>query len=157
MNADEIRALDAGRELDVVVAELLFGWRWYEWKSQGWRGHAALFSPEEAPAGDGPYWKPVSADCPRRMGDEPYSMAWDDGDSPLPPYSTDRTACGAVIEWAKEHNLHITTTVRPVGAPSCICSDKITAIAHDPVESAAVCKAVLIYALRNGLVDEDKL
>lgn len=137
MNADYIRNLPAGRELDALVAEKLFGWQWWKWHTTG---KADIFSPNYPPR-DLSYWSPADFYTPRMIG-------WGNRSAGLSYYSTDRTACGAVIDWASDHGIYVSIYHCLDLDVTCKCwhhdNPERQTIASDPDESAAVCKAVLL-------------
>jgi hypothetical protein len=85
MSPEEILALPAGRALDSLVAEHIFGWRW--WRLAG-RGRRCLYPPGEQPA------HAMSPAC----GDEPLSDDMDWQLHVMGHWSTDIAAAWEVVE-----------------------------------------------------------
>ena len=86
MTNEEIDRMEAGRELDALVAERVMDWRWLVSQVSGRR---ALFPPDHAPE-----WFGRVAD-----GSEPLTDQWD---TRLPHYSTDIAAAWQVVEKMRE-------------------------------------------------------
>ena len=139
MNADDIRNIPAGRELDILIATKLFGWRWFQYV-------------RETPLGTTERLVLLPADC-KLSGYIPVTIGPEDAhvqQEETRHYSTDRAACGAVIEWASDHGIYVTIYHCLDLDVVCKCwshdDPENEIITSDHNESAAICKAMLICA-----------
>jgi len=87
MTKDEIMALEAGRELDVLVAETM-GWVWLRFKPSHKKDVGFVRKPYPPDS-----WE--AAHKSRANGDEPLSRLWDYN---MPHYSTGVAAAWGVVE-----------------------------------------------------------
>ena len=89
MTRDEILAMEAGRELDALVAEAM-GWIWLRFKPAHDEDAEFVRKPY------GPDTWEASLEHKRANGDEPLAHLWD---CDLPHYSTDIAAAWEVVEY----------------------------------------------------------
>lgn len=73
MTLDEALQLPAGREVDKLIAERLFGWRWYTSSGTNQNGEKVYwFDEPDHKLPD--HWKKVTNDAPRGAGKEHVSI-----------------------------------------------------------------------------------
>jgi hypothetical protein len=97
--------MDAGRELDALVAERCFGWRWRQYPAPGNKKMLTGLFPPEAPKRVcvpnhyDSIWLPSDATAPR-FSDWDSCPWWEDGaiQHGIPSYSTDLAAAGQVLK-----------------------------------------------------------
>lgn len=111
MNADDIRSMSAGRELDILVAMNLFGWQWYKWWEDG---TVCIFSPEQTSTQGNGMWTRGNVLMPKMVD-------WEQCGTPLPHYSTDRNDCKVILDWASSHGIYVNIYRDPGPSIFCVC------------------------------------
>lgn len=91
----DVDTLEAGRELDALIAEHLFGWTWWEQFSKHHGGLRKVMMPPQFtnPKGE---WRPAAPDT------EPWP-GWDTIAAGPPEFSTDIGTAWQIVEWARAH------------------------------------------------------